>query len=521
MNPPSADGTYLAGTSVCLTAIPNPGWYFVWWFSQYNYNPIYCFTLYQNQWLYPAFTQQGYPLNLTVQPPGAGTITASFPPNNGLYGSGTVVCLTAVPNPGWYFSDWSAGYIGTSGAAPGTGCVEITGGESLTANFVSSPSAVALSFVPVTPCRAVDTRNAAGPLGGPGISGGTSRDFAIAGNACGIPSTAQALSLNAAIVPTSHGYMTLWPTGQPRPGTASVNSPDGGVHSNGAIVPFGSGGSISVYAADTMDVILDVNGYFVPTGNNDPNALAFFPVTPCRAVDTRNANGDLGGPFLSGDSTRAFPLWEASCGPVSTALSWVKAFSLNLAVVPRTGAFHYLTAWPPSQAQPGVASLNDPQAINHSNGAIVPGDVNGINVYVTNDADVVIDMNGYFAPSWSGTGGLSFYTLQPCRALDTRNPAGSLPFTGTLAVDVVDSGCGAPSTAQAYVFNATVVPQASHGYLTLWPQNTAQPATANLNAPNGAVTGNMAIVPTNNGWINAFFPGNTYLVLDLFGYFAP
>ena len=115
---------------------------------------------------------------------------------------------------------------------------------------------------------------------------------------------------------------------------------------------------------------------------------------------------------------------------------------------------------------------------------------------------------------------MSLYTLPPCRALDTRTTGA--PFTGTLGADIVDSGCGAPSTAQAYVLNATVVPQASsHGYLTLWTQNAAQPGTANLNDPNGVTTGNMAVVPTNNGWIDAYFLGTGYLVIDLFGYFAP
>ncbi|MGB7758226.1 MAG: SBBP repeat-containing protein, partial [Bryobacteraceae bacterium] len=69
----------------------------------------------------------------------------------------------------------------------------------------------ALSFVPITPCRVADTRNAAGPFGGPGITGGGSRSFAIPNGACGIPSTAQAYSLNAAMVPTGHGWITLWP----------------------------------------------------------------------------------------------------------------------------------------------------------------------------------------------------------------------------------------------------------------------------------------------------------------------
>ncbi len=377
----------------------------------------------------------------------------------------------------------------------------------------------ALSFVPITPCRAVDTRNPDSALGGPSINGGASRSFAIAGNACGIPANAQAYSLNAAIVPTSNGYMTLWPTGQPQPGTASVNSPDGAVHSNGAIVPAGTGGAISVFALDTMDVVLDVNGYFVTTSDN-PSALAFYPVTPCRTVDTRNANGDLGGPFLSGGSTRDFPIMEAALAcNIATA---AQAYSLNIAVVPRTGTFHYLTAWAADTSQPTVATLNDPQGVNHSNGAIVPAATDGtggVDVYVTNDADLVIDINGYFAPP--GTGGLSLYPLQPCRVLDTRQPAGSQPFTGTLPVNVAGSSCGVPSAAQAYVFNATVVPDASHGYLTLWQESAAQPTAANLNDPNGVTTGNMAIVPTTNGSIEAYFAGTGWLILDIFGYFAP
>ncbi|MGH9367048.1 MAG: S8 family peptidase, partial [Thermoanaerobaculia bacterium] len=42
------------------------------------------------------------------------------------------------------------------------------------------------SFYTVTPCRAVDTRNASGPLGGPALSAGGTRTFALAGQ-CGIP----------------------------------------------------------------------------------------------------------------------------------------------------------------------------------------------------------------------------------------------------------------------------------------------------------------------------------------------
>jgi hypothetical protein len=77
------------------------------------------------------------------------------------------------------------------------------------------------------------------------------------------------------------------------------------------------------------------------------------------------------------------------------------------------------------------------------------------------------------------------------------------------------------TAAQAYVLNATVVPPGPVGYLTLWPQGASRPLTASLNDTDGAITNNMAIVPTNNGSISAYVTDATHLILDAFGYFAP
>jgi hypothetical protein len=71
------------------------------------------------------------------------------------------------------------------------------------------------------------------------------------------------------------------------------------------------------------------------------------------------------------------------------------------------------------------------------------------------------------------------------------------------------------------VFNATVVPSGSLGFLTLWPAGQMQPIVSTLNAGDGAITSNMAIVPTTNGSIDAFSSNSTNLVLDLSSYFAP
>ena len=379
-----------------------------------------------------------------------------------------------------------------------------------------SGAGIGLYFVPITPCRVLDTRLANGPFGGPAITGQTSRSFVIPNSACNIPANAQAYSMNVAVVPQGQlGFLTVWPTGQAQPYVATLNS-DGRIKSNAAIIPAGTGGAISAFATNTTDLVLDINGYFLPS-NNAPAGMQFYPITPCRLVDTRLANGALGGPFIGGQTTRTFPLTSGACGIPGV----VQAYSVNFAAVPRVGTLGYLTAWPTGQAQPYVANLNAPTGTVTANAGIVPAGTNGsINVFATNDTDLVIDVNGYFAPP-GAPGGLSLYNVTPCRVLDTRLPAGSPPFSGTINVNAAASGCGAPASAQALVFNATVVPSGGLGFLTLWPQGTAQPYVATLNASDGAITGNMAIVPDTNGSISAYATNATHLVLDLFGYFAP
>jgi hypothetical protein len=179
-----------------------------------------------------------------------------------------------------------------------------------------------------------------------------------------------------------------------------------------------------------------------------------------------------------------------------------------------------MTVWPTGQTRPLVSTLNDIPGTIIANAAIVPAGSNGnISVYPSNDTDVIIDINGYFAAP--GTGGLSLYAAAPCRVIDTRKLGSS--FGGTLnpPVDVVDSGCGSPATAQAYVVNATVVPTGALGYLTLWPDGATKPLVSTLNALDGSITNNMAIVPSTNGKVDAYASGITQLIVDISSYFAP
>jgi len=305
--------------------------------------------------------------------------------------------------------------------------------------------------------------------------------------------------------------LTAWPAGQSRPVAATLNSLDGRIKSIAAIVPAGTGGAISIFASDATQVVLDINGYFVP--NTTPGALAFFAVTPCRLVDTRNGTL-LSGPFATG-ATRTLPILSSPCNVPAAA----QAYSLNFVAVTSTRV-GYLTAYPTGVSRPTVATLNDLTGTIAANAAIVPAGTGGsVDVFASDATHLVVDINGYFAPA--GTGGLSLYTLTPCRVLDTRQPPGSPSFSGQFDVNVLGSGCGGTPQAQAYVFNATVVPPASFGFLTLWPQGTTRPTVATLNALDGAITNNMAIVPTSNTNISAFASDSTHLILDMSGYFAP
>jgi hypothetical protein len=394
-----------------------------------------------------------------------------------------------------------------------------------TVSVIAGAPAAPVQFVAVTPCRLVDTRPQYG--GGGPIPGQTFQTFnlpqlAESGTFCPGFSLASAAtySLNVTVVPPGPlGYLTIWPAGEIQPLVSTLDSLDGRVKANAAIVPAGVSGAVSVFVSDTSNVVLDIDGYFAPSGSS---TLTFYHLAPCRVADTRKNNfpQGLGAPHLSGQQARDFPVLNAtSCNIPNTA----QAYSLNFTAVPYPSLgdlLGYLEIWPKGNQPPHpVSTLNNPTGTIVANAAIVPAGTGGeITAFASNDTDLVIDINGYFAPP--GSDGLSLYPVAPCRVLDTRKASGA--FIGQLTVNVVGSVCAPPSTAQAYVFNATVVPVGSLGYLTLWPDDGSQrPVVSTLDAIDGAITSNMAIVPTNNGEINAYASDLTQLILDISSYFAP
>jgi hypothetical protein len=58
-------------------------------------------------------------------------------------------------------------------------------------------------------------------------------------------------------------WLTVWPAGQPAPGTSNLNMVRGQVVPNLVVTKIGSGGNVSISnAAGSVDVLADVAGFF-------------------------------------------------------------------------------------------------------------------------------------------------------------------------------------------------------------------------------------------------------------------
>lgn len=126
--------------------------------------------------------------------------------------------------------------------------------------------------------------------------------------------------------------------------------------------------------------------------------------------------------------------------------------------------------------------------------------------------------------------GVKFYTVPPCRVLDTRNPTGPLggpalqPFA-TRTFNVAASACGIPAAAAAISVNLAVTNPAKPGNLTLDRGDAAQmPLASAINFSANRTRANNAVVPlaTNaSGTIKvlASTAGTVDFILDVNGYF--
>ena len=122
---------------------------------------------------------------------------------------------------------------------------------------------------------------------------------------------------------------------------------------------------------------------------------------------------------------------------------------------------------------------------------------------------------------------LSFYTLKPCRLVDTRTPAGTYGGpalqAGSTRVFPLAGRCGIPATARAVSVNLTETQSTATGHFRLYPAGLTVPAVSSINYLASQTRANNAVVPLNSAGELAVYcsqaSGTAHMVLDVNGYF--
>ena len=157
------------------------------------------------------------------------------------------------------------GSLGSTAFAGGSLSLDLPPRSARLLEVAAGTAPSASRFSPLSPCRLLDTRNAAGAFGGPALAAGETRPFNLAQGACGVPADATAVAINVTVTsPTSAGALTLFPGSGTAPVATTISFPAGRTRANNALMGL-SGGVLSItdrQESGSVHVILDVSGFF-------------------------------------------------------------------------------------------------------------------------------------------------------------------------------------------------------------------------------------------------------------------
>ena len=207
----------------------------------------------------------------------------------------------------------------------------------------------------------------------------------------GVPAdgvTAVVLNVTA-VAPTAGGYVTVSPTGSPRPVVSNLNTRPGVTTPNLVFVKLGAFGRVDLYnSSGTLNLLADVAGYYT-TGSGS----LFHALAPVRVLDTRSG---IGAPTAT--VTAGHPVTLQVGGIAGLPATGVTAVVLNVtAVLPTSAGF--VTVYPAGQNRPLASNLNALLGVTAPN--LVVAAVSGDGKVVLDSSaaglDLVADLAGYDA----------------------------------------------------------------------------------------------------------------------------
>lgn len=364
-----------------------------------------------------------------------------------------------------------------------------------------APWELPAKFVPAdTPCRLVDSREH------PWTAEGGKAVVLTAHNECGIPESATSLVVSAiAVGPEADGHLSVIPSALDKPTTSNVNYKAGETRANTAIIRLtGNSQTFKVFSHATTDIVVDVNGWFIPSFQSKDGR--YQSITATRVLDTRETAAPQ-----PGKPVRV-------TAPIPDGAS---AVAINVTTV--SDQRDHITVWPAGQRKPNASVLNTDGAQQVRAAFTVVGvNETQFNVASYTGQHIIVDVVGYFTgdDAQPGRDGLYQAAAFPYRAHDSR----------TSALGPVEPGetrrlgnwVGAGSAA-ALVGNVTAVRSFGRGHWTMHPSTwrTEWIGTSSLNSskPDETVA-NFAFTTSSGSGVSVYSFSGGDVVYDVVGAFT-
>ncbi|MFZ4718603.1 MAG: CAP domain-containing protein [Ilumatobacteraceae bacterium] len=367
------------------------------------------------------------------------------------------------------------------------------------------------AFTTVTPFRLADSRLSYRITK---VKAGVPKLLKVAGNA-GLPADITALSANFTVVNApGDGYLTVYNCTVSRPTASTVNYYRGEVVANAGLFPLDSKGQLCVYSPRTIDLVIDVSGYFRPT-----SSLRYEGMDAAPLVDT--TRGLRSGGRMSAGQTMRVNVARADVGvPVGASAVAVTITGISPDITA------HVTAYPCDVARPTVSNVNPVKGTVKQNFAIVRLPASGdLCLFTATGMHLKVDVMGYFTPGAPHT----MVPTTPTRVVDTRDkarPQMNLGLRGYMVPAGVTERVrlagdrNIPSSASVISANVTVVTPSASGSITLWDCGT-QPAVKSVNFRVGRnVANGLQLQLSAGGELCMRSTQPTHVVLDVTGWWS-
>jgi len=212
-------------------------------------------------------------------------------------------------------------------------------------------------YLPNSPTRVLDTRNGTGAVGAGATISLSVPECTSGSGSSKITATAEAVALNVtAVSPTANGVVTVYPSGATAPNASNLNYYSGENVPNLVVVEVGADGKVEFHNGSTgsVQLVADLEGCYSTTLGS-----AFVPITPYRALDSRNGIGQESAqpaPALPDNDVLWYPQDETPArGNIGG--SGIVAAVMNVTVTQPT-AGGVITAYPTPGSLPTASNLN-------------------------------------------------------------------------------------------------------------------------------------------------------------------